>query len=298
MASTLDYGHVGFVLVFGWAFSAGTSATLTKFERWLSAVPASTVVARSVMTSVGDDRVYFEAVVPCSEHQTWLARLERFSQPPYGFGLRYDLARLLGHHINLSGFDGTRWAHYDGFRLEAVADAAGRYAEVLPMLTNTVEQTRCREPQPQEVVAAAALESDYHVSSKTVHGLLVHLGLPPVSKRTLRRALARLRSVAVQPFADIRRIGLTQRLLLCFEGAPSDSPVSRTLQAQAMLLPRVRIVSGDGLTVLDLSLPSTANWLTVSRLMRRLAGKGIPHCTMVVDPSLTRKGLVQVLWGV
>jgi hypothetical protein len=279
----IDYGQIDLHLLFGWAQSSGMSDVLTKFTRWLKSNTLVTRLTKSKMSSTLDEMVYFEILVPLDQRYTWFTKqLERFKKRPYSLVIEYREASSISHHLNLGLFNGNSWSFSNDFRFLATIDAAKDYVDVLPSL-GTVTQSRGVTLSVDDLVTAAALESNYFVTATELAETYKKLGLHPHAGRTLRRKLANMRMQMIQPYVHLVNIGLSQKLIVCIKTESEDSPLLRVLHAQAGSFPKARVVSGPSLTILDLEAPETVDWLPMSNLLTNLAGNTSEICTFIAD---------------
>jgi len=296
IGGTLDYGRLGTRLVFGWARAPETSDVIHKFTRWLSSNSQVSIILDSVMSSTLDARVYFEALLPSEKQHSWFCgQLNRFRKRPYSLTVIYDEAAQIADFMNLGLFDGQTWQFDAGFQFETSLGAAKGYADVLPTTVGKI-QTRTVHYTPEETIIALVLEQDYYATSKSLMQRMkgAGVGLHP-SGRTLRRKLSQLRTEIALPYLSLEDVGLTQRVIICLHEPSSDSTMSRLLLAQASTLPKVHVVSGSNVTVLDMMLPQSADWFSLSTSLSKLASRMGDICTFITNPSKSRKGLESML---
>jgi hypothetical protein len=292
---TTDYGKLGLRLLFGWAQASGMSDVLTKFSRWLKSNSLVTRMTISMMSSTLGEMVYFEAVVPLDDRYSWFQKqIERFRKRPYSLVIELGDALSISHHLNLALFNGDAWSFSNDFRLLATIDAAKGYVDVLPSV-GTVTQSKGAAISVEDLVTAAAIESDYYVTAPKLAQRLSDLDIKPNAGRTLRRKIASMRKSTFLPYVDLQNIGLPQKLLVCIKTESEDSPLSRVLHAQASTFPKARVVSGSSLTVLDLEAPKTVDWLTMSQILTNLAGNTSEICTFIADHNKIGKRLESVV---
>ena len=294
--SNLDYGKLGLGLIFGWAQDSENSKVLIKFSRWLQTNPFVTRLTRSVMSSTMDARVYFEAVLPMRDQYAWFqSQIGRFGKRPYSLGMNMEVASNVSYHMNLGLFDGFSWGFNQDFRLEASIGMARDYVRVLPDVDG-VKQSETSNAPLVNLVIAAAIESNYHTTASEVKKKLNDLGLEALSGRTLRRRLARLRKILTLPYVNIKDIGLDQKLMVCVKDENSqESITSRLLHAQASTFPKARVLSGKGLTVLDLETPLAMDWLTMSQILSGLVSNTSEICTFIANNHEIEKRLESVV---
>ncbi len=291
----MDYGQFGLRLVFGWAEATGVSDVLTKFSRWLKSNPLVTRMTKSIMSSTLGEVLYFEAIMPLDQRYSWfLKQLDRFRKRPYSLIIKSGEAKSISHHLNLALFNGTSWSFSHDFRLLATIDAAKGYVDVLPAVA-TVEQSKGANLVEEEIITAAAIESDYFMTATGLARRFTDLGLEPHAGRTLRRWIASIRRNTALPYVNLTNIGLPQKLIVCIKTEDEKSPLSRVLHAQASTFPKARVVSGSLLTVLDLEAPKTVDWLTMTQILTNLAGNTSEICTFIADRNEIGKGLESVL---
>jgi len=278
---SIDYGKLGLRVLFGWARGPGMSDVIVKFSRWLKSNSLVTRLTKSMMSSTLDEMVYFEAIIPLDERYSWFFKqIERFRKRPYSLVIETREAMSLSHHLNLGLFDGNNWSFSNDFRLLATIDAAKGYVDILPSV-GAVTQSKSSTIITEDLVTAAALESDYFVTATKLAQTFERLEIKPGAGRTLRRKIAKMREEIVQPFVHLSNIGLPQKLIVCIKTDSEDSPLSRVLHAQASSLPKARVISGSKLTVLDLEAPPTVDWLTMTQILTNLAGNTSEICTFI-----------------
>jgi len=283
--SNLDYGKIGLQMVFGWAVSSGGDI-LTKFSRWLESSRLITIIVKSKMSSTFDSRLYFEALLPVGNQASWFhSQIDRFRKKPYSLKIYTSESSRISYHMNLGLFDGTVWDFPNKFRLEASISAASTYVDILPT-GGSVEQSNPIIDISQEILTAAVLENDYFATATILSDYQKKLGLEEESGRTLRRRIERVRASITTPYVEIDNIGLTQRLLVCIrDNTQKESPLSRVLHAQAGTFPKARVVSGPSLTLLELLVPSSIEWLELSQVLSKLSGIASETCTFIADIS-------------
>lgn len=291
----LDYGRLGLQLIFGWASGAETSNVLDKFAGWLKTNALVTRLTRSVMSSTMDGRIFFEAVVPLGDHHTWFtSQVARFQKRPYSLTIDWAIASSIAFNLNLGLFDGSKWGFSNDFRLEASIGAARPYVDVLPVV-GTVEQTESDGMNCSDLLISTAIDRDYYVNASQVASLFEDCDQKPPSDRTIRRRLEQLRKLAV-PYVLIDGINLDQKLMVCLKDLTSDaSDLSRLLNAQASTFPKARVISGGGLTVLDLEIPRSVDWLTMSQILAGLSGNTSEICTFIANRNEIEKRLESVV---
>jgi hypothetical protein len=291
----LDYGWLGLRLLFGWASASETSDVLMKFSRWLKSNPLVTRLTNSMMSSTLGEIIYFEAIVPIGERYAWFhQQIERFKKRPYNLVIEFGEASNISHHMNLALFDGTKWSFSQDFRLLASIDAAKGYVDILPSI-GAIEQSISEGISIEDLVTAAAIESNYFVTATQLENIFTDLGMKPAAGRTLRRKISRMRAKVALPYVDLRNIGLPQKLIVCITTQQKESPISRVLHAQASTFPKARVVSGSSMTVLDLDAPKTIDWLTMSQILSDLAGNTSEICTFIADRNEIAKRLESVV---
>ena len=294
---SFDYGQLGLRLVFGWASDREGSDILPKFSRWLTSSPLTVVVMRSVMSSMMDTRVYFEALLPQGQRGVWfLDQLERFKKNPYNLSLVYGFSSHIANHLNLGLFDGRGWDMIDGFRFGATIDSAKGYADVLPDV-RTSRQSDPVNVSLDDFIVASIIEQDFHATSRQLETNLSELSEPKMSERTLRRRLSAVRKKRIVPYLRIENIGLSQRIAISLEEAREldDSSLSRLLRVQATTLPKARVVHNDNLTSMILDLPESVSWFAISQVLSESAGATSTICTFIADDSQIWNGLDSLL---
>ena len=207
----------------------------------------------------------------------------------------HEKATQIANHMNLGLFDGQTWKFDAGFQFETSLGAAKGYADVLPATVGKA-QTQAGYGTLEEIIIAWSLEHDYYATSNLLAQRMKRVGAAkPSSGRTLRRRLSQSRREIALPYLSLRDIGLTQRVVICLYEPSSDSTMSRLLLAQASTLPMVHIVSGPEITILDMMLPQSADWFSLSVFLSNLASGTADICTFIADPSKSRKGLESML---
>ncbi|TET14934.1 MAG: MarR family transcriptional regulator [Candidatus Thorarchaeota archaeon] len=296
IGGTLDYGRIGMHLVFGWARASEASDLVDGFTRWLSTNPHVSMVLESTMTSTLDTRIYFEALLLSEKQYSWFcSQLDRFRKRPYSLPVIHEKATQIANHMNLGLFDGQTWNFDAGFQFETSLGAAKGYADVLPATVGKA-QTQAGYGTLEEIIIAWSLEHDYYTTSNLLAQRMKRVGAAkPSSGRTLRRRLSQSRREIALPYLSLRDIGLTQRVVICLYEPSSDSTMSRLLLAQASTLPMVHIVSGPEITILDMMLPQSADWFSLSVFLSNLSSGTADICTFIADPSKSRKGLESML---
>ncbi len=285
----LDLGKIGLRMIFGWALSGEGSDVLMKFSRWLKSSRLVTTILPSKMSSTFESFVYFEAVLPTGSQSQWFhSQVDRFRKKPYSLEIYSSDCSKISHHMNLGLFDGDSWIFPDSFRLEASIGAASGYVDILPIV-GTVEQSTPIANVSDDLLVAAILEDDYYATATGLAKYYSELGLKSDSGRTLRRRIGRVRKSLASPYVDINNIGLEQRLLVCIrDDIDAESAFSRVLHAQAGTFPKARVVSGPHLTLLELEVPSSVEWLALTQVLSSLAGNASEICTFIANK--TEKG--------
>ncbi|MGQ4912098.1 MAG: MarR family transcriptional regulator [Candidatus Thorarchaeota archaeon] len=291
----MDLGRLGLQLIFGWASGLETSDVLDKFSRWLHTNSLVSRMTRSVMSSTMDGRIYFEAIVPLGDQHTWFtSQVARFQKRPYSLSVSWSTASTIAYSLNPGLYDGEQWRFSNDFRLEASIGAAKSYVDVLPVV-NTVSQSKVQNTDLSDIVVASAIEKDFHATGHEVRELFETYGVSRPSDRTIRRKLEKMRGLAT-PYVHIDRVGLNQKLLVCLKDpSPGGSPLSRLLHAQVGTFPKAHIVSGGRLTVLDLEIPDTVDWLTMSQILSTLSGNTSEICTFIANRNDIEKRLENVV---
>lgn len=280
----LDYGKVGLKMVFGWAIANDESDILEKFHRWLRSSKLVTSAIKSAISSTFDSRVYFEAILPLGSQYDWFqSQINRFRKKPYSLTIHTSNCLKISHHMNMGLFDGVKWKFPEIFRLEASIGAARSFVDILPSV-ETVEQSSPGSPNIDDLVAAAVIESDYNATATRLASLYSELSLKADSGRTLRRRIAEARRKFARPYIEITNLGLNQHMMICIRDDPKvESPFSRLLHAQGGTFPKARVISGTGLTLLELFVPDSIKWLGISQVMSSLAGDVSDICTFIAD---------------
>jgi hypothetical protein len=281
---SLDFGKIGFKMIFGWARATEESDVLEKFHRWLKSSGLVTLALKSQISSTFESLVYFEVLSPLDNHYSWFqSQIERFRKKPYSLTIHNTECLRVSHHLNLGLFDGTNWSFPNSFRLQASIGAARKYVDILPA-PGVVEQSTPITPNLNDMIVAAAIESDYHATATLLSSLCDELGLKHDSSRTLRRRVAQLREKIARPYIEINAVGLDQHIMILIRNElHAESEFSRLLHAQAGTFPKARVLSGLGLTLLDLEAPGSIKWLPLSQVITDLAGGSSEICTFIAD---------------
>jgi hypothetical protein len=280
----LDYGKIGLQMVFGWAITSEESDVLEKFHRWLKSSKLVTLALRSQISSTFDSLIYFEALIPMDSQYSWFQnQIERFRKKPYSLKIYATNCMKVSHHFNLGLFNENNWTFPESFRLEASIGAARGYVDILPTV-ETVEQSPPGNPIIDDLIVASAIENDYHVTATRLESLFTELKRKADSGRTLRRRIVRIRNNLVRPYVEIKDIGLNQHVMVAIRDEPStESKFSRLLHAQAGTFPKASVISGPGLTLLDLEIPDDVKWIFLSQTMSRLVGSVSEICTFIAN---------------
>lgn len=294
--SNLDFGKLGLLFVFGWGREGGSPNVLSKFSQWLHSNRFVTRLTISIMSSTMDTQVYYEAILPVGKQYSWFrSQMERFGKKPYSLKLDYEVVSSVANHMNLGLFDGFQWGFSNDFRLEASIGAARNYVDVLPVLSTSI-QSETNPVDLHDLVIAAALESNYHVTATELAKKLDLLGLKPLSGRTLRRRLARFRKSLTIPYVNISHIGLDQKIVVCLkEKNSSKSTISRLLHAQASTFPKARVLSGSNMTVIDFETPEYVDWVTMSQILSSMTDNTSEICTFIAKNHEISKRLESVV---
>ncbi|MBY8998439.1 MAG: MarR family transcriptional regulator [Candidatus Thorarchaeota archaeon] len=293
--SNIDYGQLGLRLMFGWALASEASDVLMKYSRWLKSNSLVTRLTGSMMSSTLGELVYFEAIVPLGDRQSWFQKqIERFRKRPYNLTIQLGEASNISHTMNLALFNGSTWSFSNDFRLLASIDAAKGYVDVLPSV-GTVKQSEGSSTSLEDLVIASAIESNYHATATDLANRFTELQIKPSAGRTLRRKIATMKKKVHVPYADLKNIGLPQKIIVCIKTESEDSSLSRVLHAQASTFPKARVISGSSMTILDLEAPNTVDWLTMSEILTNLAGNTSEICTFIADRNEIGKRLESVV---
>lgn len=289
--STFDYGKLGHRFTFGWAKDQEGSKNLPKFKRWLSSNPLTSFLTESVLSSMMDKRLYFEAFLPTDRRgSNFLNQLTRFQKRPYKLSIVFGSAEKVSNHMNLGLFDGRDWEIIDGFRFGAIIDSARGYADILPDIQLS-GQTDPVAASIEDLLVASSIEEDYHVTSMGLESRYHEMGMSPPSERTLRRRIASMRKNHAIPYVSIQNIGLTQRIVVTLDERGTASNLSRILQVQATTLPQARVMSCESLTALILDFPGSASWFAISRAFSELANDTLEMCTFIAEQTPLWRGL-------
>ena len=295
VCSNIDLGKIGLYFLFGWAQDEVNSKTIRKFAGWLASNPFVTSVQESLMTSSLDSIVTFEAILPVGSRFHWfVSQLGRFTKRPYNLTIAYDAARTIASHINIGSFDGASWDFSGGFKFEASIDAVKGFAEILPIV-RTMNLSTPTDFNLEIALIAAAMEFNYLISSYDLESWLKSRGIDDISTRTLRRRLSFMREEVAIPYISLNNIGLKQNVVVCLNEQPSKGNISRLLHAQAITFPKTRIISGNHLTVMDMGLPETVDWLSLSNSFTQLAQPPNRLTTSLISSNSIRKTLESVV---
>jgi len=294
--ANLDYGQIGLKMIFGWAITSSGSDILLKFSRWLESSRFVTKIVHSTMSSTFDARLYFEALIPVGNQASWFhSQVERFTKKPYSLTIYTSTVSRVSYHMNLGLFDGSNWDFPSSFRLEASIGAAYGYVDILPTV-HSVKQSVPINEISDVILTAAVLESDYFAPATSLAKFQQELGINPDSGRTLRRRVHRVRREITTPYVEIDDIGLTRRILVSFQDdSEKESSISRVLHAQAGTFPKARVVSGPSLTLLELQIPSSVEWLELSEVLAKISGIACETCTFIADISENETRLKNVV---
>jgi len=286
VCANLDYGKIGLQMIFGWAITSTGSDILLKFSRWLESSRFVTTLIHSTMSSTFDSRLYFEALLPKGNQASWFhSQVDRFRKKPYSLQIYTSTVSRVSYHTNLGLFDGSTWDFPSSFRLEASIGAAYGYVDILPT-AGSVKQSVPIGEIPDAILTAAVLESDYFATATSLAKFQQELELNPDSGRTLRRKLHRIRREIANPYVEIENIGLTKRLFVSFQdNSEKESALARVLHAQAGTFPKARVVSGPNLTLLELHIPGSVEWLELSQVLAKISGIASETCTFIADKS-------------
>jgi len=296
VCANLDYGQIGLQMIFGWAITNSGSDILLKFSRWLESSRFVTSIVHSAMSSTFDSRLYFEALLPMGNQASWFhSQVERFTKKPYSLTIYTSHVSRISHHMNLGLFDGNVWDFPSSFRLEASIGAAYGYVDILPTV-GSVAQSVPIDNIPDIILTAAVLENDYFATATSLAKFQKEIGIHPDSGRTLRRRVHKVRNEITSPYVEIDNIGLNRRVMVTFQDASGkESPLSRVLHAQAGTFPKGRVVSGPNLTLLELQIPSSVEWLELSQVLAKISGIACETCTFIADKSENETRLKNVV---
>ena len=296
VCANLDYGKIGLQMIFGWAITSSDSDILVKFSRWLESSRFVTTIIHSTMSSTFDSRLYFEALLPVGNKASWFhSQVDRFRKKPYSLRIYTSEVSRISYHMNLGLFDGSTWDFPSSFRLEASIGAAYGYVDILPTV-GSVAQSAPIDKISDTILTAAILESDYFATGTNLAEFQQELGFVPGSGRTLRRRVHSIREEITSPYVEIDNIGLSKRLLVSFQDdSGRESPLSRVLHAQAGTFPKARVVSGPSLTLLELQIPTSVEWLELSEVLGKISGIACETCTFIADKSENETRLKNVI---
>ncbi|MHA2142215.1 MAG: winged helix-turn-helix domain-containing protein [Candidatus Thorarchaeota archaeon] len=293
--STLDYGRIGFLLIFGWAKDKEGSPAIPKFKQWLSSHALTSIVAESVLSSMMDKRIYFEAFLPPGRRgRMFLEQLSRFQKRPYNLSITYGISNNVTNNMNLGLFDGRKWEVIDGFKFGAIIDSARSYADILPDVLLS-RHTHPVQMNVDDLLVASSLEENYHTTSRELQQRYEEFGYSAPSERTLRRRLDSMRRSHTVPYVSIRNVGLNQRFVVCLREQKDQATLTRLLQAQATTLPKARVVKTEDITAMILDLPESASWFAISKAFSELASDTLEMCTFIAESAKLWNGLASLV---
>ncbi len=307
-----QYDRLGLVVVFGWAESKSMTTALSNFGEWLSVHPSVYSISKSILSSNGDFRVYFEALFRLQSSppldrisdaslsqepavSRFIEQLRRFEKKPYSLAINYSLMESESNHLNLAMFDGKSWTVEPAFRLRAILDAVSQYADILPSPPKQQRSLPGRPVTINDFVILSGLIINYHISAPAVHGLFKTLRIDPPSIRTIRRRLSAFRGDVISPYVQLRNVGLSRRFIVTIYDSSQDRTVQRIFHAQAEMFPQCRVVSGKNTTVLDIRLPSHITVPHFSSVLSALAHRTFEICIFETQDSPRGKALEEVL---
>lgn len=292
--SNLDYGHLGFHLVYGWMVSAENSVSLNHFSNFLFRSPFTISIHKSLMSSKMDYRIFFQALVPTGGViQTYLLDLGRFTKKPYSLDMSYSFATSIANHLNFGNFEGTSWSFESGFRFQASIDAAKNYASILPA-GKSIYQSRPQKPDISRSLIASALEKNYHESASAVTNLFRKYDIDTPSERTLRRRLNHFRKSLALAYIELDRIGLAKHVIVTLKGTQKEDNY-KLLQAQSITFPKVRVLSASDSIVLILQIPEHTDWFHISGAMANVLSSSTEMCTFIAEEIPFRRWLEDVV---
>ncbi|MHA1216835.1 MAG: hypothetical protein ACTSPX_05895, partial [Candidatus Thorarchaeota archaeon] len=120
-------------------------------------------------------------------------------------------------------------------------------------------------------------------------------GLPVPRGRTLRRRLALLKKSLVRPYVFVRDIGLPERVIVSVQDWSEGRRITRLLEGRFSQFPYARLLSGDQLSLFDLSLPASVDVAHFAQSLVRLAGGDAQICASVTEDRIVGKELLPVL---
>ncbi|MHA1653839.1 MAG: hypothetical protein ACTSYX_01685 [Candidatus Thorarchaeota archaeon] len=292
----LKYPLLDMTVVFGWAQSEGDTKTLGKFTRWLQSRPSVYATARSVLTSMMDNRVYFEALLHRDRELSWfLTQLRRFTRKPYLLDVLFETSTGPQHSFYLADFDGSSWNIDLSFRFEAAMSAARNYTDIFPESEDEPTSAKVGSLTPADLAILTVLEDNYFATYDDAAAEIRLHGLPVPRGRTLRRRLALLKKSLVRPYVFVRDIGLPERVIVSVQDWSEGRRITRLLEGRFSQFPYARLLSGDQLSLFDLSLPASVDVAHFAQSLVRLAGGDAQICASVTEDRIVGKELLPVL---
>ena len=289
----LDYGAIGYHLIFGWAVSETPSQGFSKFIEWLRNNSFTSSIHQSLMTQKMDNRVLFEALVPYGkELESYVQLLNVFRKRPYNLQISSNSASHIANNLNLGLLVDGSWRFESEFRFEATIDAAKKYAEVLPGIRD-IQQSPPKPVPLLDLAIAAAMETNYRVTAPELVFTLGKFGLDVPSERTLRRRISHLRKSIVQPYLSLTNIGLSKRMILTLEDS-ATSNIYKLLLAQSNTFPRSRVLTGPDSMALIIDLPDTTDWLYVSNAISNVLHQESEMCTFIAEQLPEKRWLENI----
>ncbi|MHA1906851.1 MAG: hypothetical protein ACW98Y_06130 [Candidatus Thorarchaeota archaeon] len=288
----LDYGAVGYQLIFGWAVS-DTPQGLSKFTNWLRQNPYTSAIHHSLMTQKMDNRVLFEALVPQGQKlESYVQLLNAFRKRPYDLQITFNNAVRIANNLNLGLLVDGNWSFDSAFRFEASIDAARQYAEILPGIRD-IPQSNPKRISPIDFIIAALMETNYFITAPEIGFTLSKFGFDTPSERTLRRMISRIRTSIIQPYLSLVNIGLSKRMILTLEDS-SESNIYKLLLAQSNTFPRSRVLAGADSMALIIDIPDSTDWLYVSNAISNVLHQESEMCTFIAEQLPDRRWLENV----
>jgi DNA-binding Lrp family transcriptional regulator len=292
--SNLDYGRLGFHYMYGWGKSGSDRDAMTRFEAWLTRNPFTLSIARSLMTSKMDRRIFFQVLVPSRVHfGDYITSLERFKKKPYDLDILYDSALTIADQLNFGYYGDEGWEFESEYRFQASFTAAKSYASILPA-SQAIKQSSLSDCDTIQSLIAASLETDYFTTSAQVREYSHKFGVQVQSERTLRRKISTLRKTIAYPYIEMDNIGLPQTVVITLE-EPKSADIYKVLLAQSSLFPQVRVLSGAQSLVLIIKIPEQTPWIHISTAMSHIVDSSSEICTFIAENPPARRWLMDVI---
>ncbi len=294
VSGNLDYGAIGFSLVFGWASTRTNIQALDKLIEWLERYPYTCTIRTATVSLSMENKVVFEVLVPGGEERAaFLKKMRLFEKHPYDLTIFQDYAEYISDHLNMGFFEEGSWQFDSGFRFQAAIEASKQFVDILPV-THAIRQSSPYLSSTEMKVIGACLENDYFTTSSKVREFFVDYGIEPPSSRTLRRRIGDLRKTILHPYISVEGIGLNQNLIITLEDSSQYSKY-KLLRAQMTAFPKTRTLLGSSSIVLFISLPSKTDWAQISSAISNVLGYETEMCTFIAEQRQKRRWLETIL---